>query len=179
MKNFFRKAFTRQLTAISMHPTSGQHGYSNPNPYTIFNATHDDDDTSTASTHHTMTTTTVPPVGSTIGGSTLTPEVTSALAQISHTQNALMMQMAALSVVPQQHPPNQITIPTGNQFSRGGGYRGQGGSGYHGQRGGTYGGHEDVDHLPRQRRIQTYLWSAVNLHHFLVEERNAGTTKSC
>ena len=32
-------------------------------------------------------------------------------------------------------------------------------------------GVEDVDHLPRRRRIQTYLRSAVNLHHFLVEEQ--------
>ena len=70
----------------------------------------------------------------------MSPEVALALAQISHTQNALMMQMAALSVVPPQQPPNLITIPTGNQFTCGGGYRGQGGSRYHGQRGGTYGG---------------------------------------
>jgi hypothetical protein len=95
-----------------MHPTLGQHGYANPNPYAIFNATHDDGDTSTASTHHTMATTTVPPVGSTIGGSTMSPEVASALAQISHTQNALMIQMAPLSVVPPQQPPTQINIPT-------------------------------------------------------------------
>ena len=140
MKNFFHEAFTRRLNAISMHPTSGQHGYANPNPYAIFDATHDDDDMSTASTHHTMATTTVPPVGSMIGGSAMSPEVALALAQISHTQNAVMMQMEALLVVPPQHPPNKIIIPTGNQFTRGRGYRGQGGSGYHGQRGGTYGG---------------------------------------
>jgi hypothetical protein len=85
MKTFFHEAFTRRLNAISMHPTSGQHGYSNANPYSIFNATHDDDDTSTASTHHTMATTTVPTVGSTLGGTTISPEVASALAQISHT----------------------------------------------------------------------------------------------
>ena len=82
-----------------MHPTAGQHGYSNPNPYAIFNATHDDDNTSTASTQHTMATTTVPPVGSTIGGTTIggtqmPPEVASVLAQLSHSQNVLMQQMA-------------------------------------------------------------------------------------
>ena len=91
MKTFFHKAFTRRLNAISMHPTSGQHGYVKPNPYAIFNTTHNNDDASTASTHHTMATTTVPPVGSTFRGSTMSPEVASALAQISHTQNALMM----------------------------------------------------------------------------------------
>ena len=48
--------------------------------------------------------------------------------------------MAALLVVPPQQPPNRITIPTGNQFTRGGGYRGQGGSGYRGQGGVAYGG---------------------------------------
>ena len=37
LKDFFHEAFTRRLNAISMHPTSGQHGYANPNPYTIFN----------------------------------------------------------------------------------------------------------------------------------------------
>ena len=66
MKNFFHEAFTCQLTAINMHPMAGQHGYSNPNPYAIFNATHNNNDTSSVSTHHTMATTTVPPVGSTI-----------------------------------------------------------------------------------------------------------------
>ena len=137
MKTFFHEAFTRQLNATSMHPTAGQHGYSNPNPYAIFNATHNDNDMSTTSNHHTMATTTIPPVRSMIGGSTMSPEVASALAQLSHTQNALMMQMAALLVVPPQQPPHLITIPTGNQFTRGGGYRGQGGSGYHGQRCGT------------------------------------------
>jgi hypothetical protein len=117
MKTFFHKAFTCRLKAISMHPTSGQHGYSNPNPYAIFNATHYNDDTSTASTHHTMETTTVPTVGSTLGGTPMSSEVASALAQISQTQNALMQQMAALSVVPQQNPPQQITIPTVNQIT--------------------------------------------------------------
>jgi hypothetical protein len=63
----------------------------------------------------------------------MSPDVALALAQISQTQNARMLQMAALSVVPPQQPPNLITIPTGNQFTCGGGYRGQGGSGYHGQ----------------------------------------------
>jgi hypothetical protein len=106
LKNFFHEAFTRRLNATSMHPTSVQHGYTNPNPYAIFNTTHDEDDTSTASTHHTIATTTVPTVGSTLGGSTMSPEVALALTQISHTQNALMLQMAALSVVPPQQPPN-------------------------------------------------------------------------
>ena len=97
-----------------------------------------EDDTSTASTHHTMATTTVPTVGSTLGGSTMSPEVALALTKISHTQNALMLQLAALSVVPPQKPPNQITITTGNQFTHGGGYHGQGGGAYRGQQGGTY-----------------------------------------
>ena len=70
----------------------------------------------------------------------MSPELASALAQISHTQNALMMQMAALSVVPPHQPPNQITIPTGNQFTCGGGYHGQSGSGYRGQGSVAYGG---------------------------------------
>ena len=139
-KNFFHEAFTIRLNTISMLPTSGQHGYANPNPYAIFNTTHDDDDTSTASNHHTIATTTVPTVGSTLGGTTMSPEVALALTQISHTQNALMMQMTALSHGPPPQSPNQITIPTINQFTRRGGYRGQGGGGYRGQTGGAYGG---------------------------------------
>ncbi len=130
MKTYFHGAFTRRLNAISMNPTSGQHGYANPNPYAIFNTTHDEDD-STTSTQHTLATTTVPPVGSTIGGSTMSPEVAAALTQLSNNQNALMTQMAALSV----RPPQQITIPTGQQFTQGSGYRGQGGG-----RGGRDGG---------------------------------------
>ena len=73
MKTFFHEAFTRRLNTISMHPTLGQNGCANPNPYAIFNATHNNDDTSTASTHHTMATTTVPLVRSTIRGSTMSP----------------------------------------------------------------------------------------------------------
>jgi hypothetical protein len=140
MKSFFHEAFTRRLNAISMNPTSGQHGYANPNPYSIFNTAHDEEDTSTASTQHTLATTTVPPVGTTIGGSTMTPEVAAMLTQLSNNQNALMTQMAALTVRPPQQPPQQINIPTGNQFTQGGGYCGQGGGGYRGQRGGRDGG---------------------------------------
>ena len=124
MKTYFHEAFTRRLTAISMNPTSGQHGYANPNPYAIFNTAHDKDDTSTTSTQHTLAITTVPPVGSTIGGSTMSPEVAAALTQLSNSQNALMMQMAALLVRPPQH----INIPTNQQFTQGGGYQGQGGA---------------------------------------------------
>jgi hypothetical protein len=130
MKIFFHEAFTRRLNAISMNPTPEQHGYTNPNPYSIFNTTHDEEDTSTAITQHTLETTTEPPVGSTIGGSTMTPEVAAALTQLSNNQNALMTQMAALSVRPPQQQPQQINIPTGYRFSQGGGYRGQGGVGY-------------------------------------------------
>jgi hypothetical protein len=140
MKFFFHEAFTRRLNAISMNPTSEQHGYTNPNPYSIFNTTQDKEDTSTAITQHTLETTTVPPVGSTIGGSTMTPEVAAALTQLSNNQNALMTQMAALSVRPPQQQPQQINIPTGYRFSQGGGYRGQGGGGYRGQRGECDGG---------------------------------------
>jgi hypothetical protein len=57
MKSFYHEAFTRQL--ISMNPASGQHGYTNPNPYAIFNTAHDEEDTSTASTNHTAATTVV------------------------------------------------------------------------------------------------------------------------
>jgi hypothetical protein len=139
MKNFFHEAFTRRLNAISMNPTSGQHGYTNPNPYSIFNTTHDDEDTSTASTTHTAATTMIPPVGGTIGGSTMTPEVATALAQLSHNQNTMLTQMAAMTIRTQQQPPQQITIP---QFTQGGGYRGHGGGGYRGQTGRSYGGRD-------------------------------------
>ncbi len=70
----------------------------------------------------------------------MTPEIATALAQLSHNRNALMTQTAALSVRPAQQPPQQITIPTGYQFTQGGGYHGQGAGGYRGQRGGRDGG---------------------------------------
>ena len=44
--------------------------------------------------------------------------------------------MAALSVVPPQQPPTQINIPTGHQFTRGGGFQGQGGRACGGRGGG-------------------------------------------
>ena len=113
MKSFFHEAFTCRLNAISVNPTSGQHGYTNPNPYSIFNTTHNEDDTSTASTQHTLATTTVPHFGSIIGGSTMTPEVAAMLTQLSNNQNAMTTQMAALLVMPTQQPPQHINIPMG------------------------------------------------------------------
>jgi hypothetical protein len=74
----------------------------------------------------------------------MTPEVATALAQLSHNQNAMMTQMAALTIRPPQQPPQQITIPqfTQSGFTQGGGYRGHGGGGYRGQTGRAYGGRE-------------------------------------
>jgi hypothetical protein len=53
----------------------------------------------------------------------MSPKVAAVLTQLSNNQNALMTQMAALS----GRPPQQINIPTGQQFTQGGGYRGQSG----------------------------------------------------
>ncbi len=66
----------------------------------------------------------------------MSPEVAAALNQLNDNQNALMTQMAALAV----QPPQQITVPTSQHFTQGGGYRGQGGGRYNEQRGGCNGG---------------------------------------
>ena len=66
----------------------------------------------------------------------MSPKMASALAQITEkiiqTQNALMLQMAALSIVPPQHSPNNIPIPTGNQFTCDNRYQRQRGDTYRG-----------------------------------------------
>jgi hypothetical protein len=150
LKTFFHTAFTRRLTAIALNPTSGQHGYANANPFSAFNIAHDTDSASTTSSHHTLTQTiaatgTVPTTDSTFASSFAAhtaPEVTSALAQLAANQNSLLLQMAALSVVPPPQPPIQhINIPT-QQFTRGGGGRGgqfRTNSGQNGGYGGGYG----------------------------------------
>jgi hypothetical protein len=77
-------------------------------------------------------------------GTTVAPEITSAIAQLAANQSAIMTQMAALTIAPPRPPIQQITIPT-QQFTAGGGGRGGGyrgnyyGGGYNGGRNNGYG----------------------------------------
>ena len=86
--------------------------------------------------------------GSTLGmGTTVAPEVSSAIAQLAANQTEMMRQMAALTIAPPP-PMQQITIPTqqftGRPGRRGGrGYNnasGYGGNKYTGGAGGRGGG---------------------------------------
>jgi hypothetical protein len=128
-----------------MNAKSGQHGYAGANPYGIFHAAHDDNDsTTTEGTTLTVAAPTVTLPGSTLGmGTTVSPEVSSAIAQLAANQAEMMRQMAALTIAPPP-PIQQITIPT-QQFTNGPGRRGGGGynnsSGYGGNNytGGTGG----------------------------------------
>jgi hypothetical protein len=99
---------------------------------------HDDDDSATTkgTTTTTIAAATVNLPGSTLGmGTTVAPEVANAIAQLAANQSAIMSQMAALTIAPARPPIQQITIPTTQQFTAGGG--GRGGGGY---RGNNYGG---------------------------------------
>jgi hypothetical protein len=138
LKTHFHTASTKRLNALSLNPTSGAFGYSNPNQFAAFAA--DDESTDTTSTSHTLANVTM----STIGTTTMSPKMLSALQQLAANQTAMMTQMAALTVAPPRRPPiNQIAVPTqqlpvmqpGIQFTQGtaGGY----GRGYGGR---TFGG---------------------------------------
>ena len=145
MRAFFHKKYTKRMTSINMNAKSGQHGYAGANNYGIFNTTHEDSDSTTTDGTTTIAAPTITLPGSTLGmGTTVAPEVASALAQLSANQTAMMSQMAALSITPQHPPIQQITIPT-HQFT--GGTGGRGGGGYHttynhngGYNGGGYNG---------------------------------------
>ena len=95
---------------------AGQHGYANPNQFSMLNLTQDDDSSTTSGTHHTIAAATVPTMDSTLGRTTvntMSPEVSAAFAQMAANQNSLMMQMQALSVIPPPPPPiHHINIPT-------------------------------------------------------------------
>ena len=147
MRAFFHKKYTKRMTEIMMSAGLGRHGYANANAYGAFNMGHNDDDS--ASTEGTTTTTiaaaTANLPGSTMGmGTTVAPEITSAIAQLAANQSAIMTQMAALTIAPPRPPIQQITIPT-QQFTAGGGGRGGGyrgnyyGGGYNGGRNNGYG----------------------------------------
>jgi hypothetical protein len=127
MRAFFHKKYTKRMTSISMNAKSGQHGYAGANPYGIFHTAHDDNDsTTTEGTTLTVAAPTVTLPGSTLGmGTTVSPEVSSAIAQLAANQAEMMRQMAALTIAPPP-PIQQITIPT-QQFANGPGRRGGGG----------------------------------------------------
>ena len=129
MKVFFQEAYTKRLNAISLSHTAGQQGYTNRNQFEIMANTMDDDNsTNSDGTQHTIAAATVNLPGSTLGGTTMCPVLSGAMAQLASNQAAMMTQMAALNIAPAQPPLQQIMFPqqqyTGGGRGGRGGYRG-------------------------------------------------------
>jgi hypothetical protein len=129
MKTYFQAAYTKRLNAISLSHTAGHQGYTNRNTWEIM-ATTIDDDASTNSdvSHHTIAAATVNLPDSTLGGTTVCPVLSGAMAQLASNQAQMMTQMAALHIAPAHPPMQQIMIPqqqyTGGGRGGRGGYRG-------------------------------------------------------
>jgi len=122
----------KALNAISLSNTAGKQGYTNRNPYEIMaNTIGDDASTNLDGTHNTIAAATVNLPDSTLGGTTVCPVLSGAMAQLASNQAAMMTQMAALHIAPAHPPMQQIMIPqqqyTGSR--RGGTGSGRGGRG--------------------------------------------------
>jgi len=129
MKAYFQEAYTKRLNAISLSQTAGQQGYTNRNSWEILgNTIGDDASTNSDGTHNTIAAATVNLPDSTLGGTTVCPVLSGAMAQLASNQAAMMTQMAALHIAPAHPPMQQIMIPqqqyTGGGRGGRGGYRG-------------------------------------------------------
>jgi hypothetical protein len=129
MKMYFQAAYSKRLNAISLSHTAGQQGYTNRNPYEIMAHTIGDDaSTNSDGTQNTIAAATGNLPDSTLGGTTVCPVLSGAMAQLASSQAAMMTQMAALHIAPAHPPMQQIMIPqqqyTGGGRGGRGGYRG-------------------------------------------------------
>jgi hypothetical protein len=111
----------------------------------------------------------------------MSPEVASALAQISHTENTLMMQMAALLVVPPQQPYLRETnsLVAADTVDRVTADTTDNDVVHKEDAEEVYAGVEDVDHSPRRHKMQYTSGRRSTCTTFWWRNRNAGTTKSC
>jgi hypothetical protein len=105
LKMFFHEAYGRRLTAIELHTTTGQTGYTNNTIYNTFEATDEDTDDNTVDTINTVpptaaaaTTTAVSTLHT--APSTMNADIAAAISQLSANQTAIMTQMAAMSFAP-------------------------------------------------------------------------------
>jgi hypothetical protein len=110
-------------------PHGGAAGVYIRNQYKIMaNTIGDDNSTNSDGTHNTIAAATVNLPDSTLGGTTVCPVLSGAMAQLASNQAAMMTQMAALHIAPAQPPMQQIMIPkqqyTGGGRGGRGGYRG-------------------------------------------------------
>jgi hypothetical protein len=153
LKTFIHATYSRCLTALALHSTSGQNGYANQTFYNVLEE--EDTDNNTITTIMQTAASTTATGGTTpSGGTAISAEVATAINQLSANQTAIMSQMAAttaqmaaLAVVPPLAqntrvyaqrkqfyvpPIQQVAVPMQQPFSAAGAYpAGQGG-----QRGG-------------------------------------------
>ena len=91
MKTYFQAAYTKRLNAISLSHTAGQQGSTNRNQYKIMaNTIGDDNSTNSDGTHNTIAAATVNLPDSTLGGTTVCPVLSGAMAQLASNQAAMM-----------------------------------------------------------------------------------------
>jgi hypothetical protein len=155
LKTFFHEAYGRRLTAIELHNTMGQNGYTNNTIYNAFEKGKEDTDDDMVDTIVTVpqAAATATMAGSSLGttpGSTVNVEIVAAISQLSVYQTAIMSQLAAMNFAPttaqdtrrtqhmfQAPPIQQLAIPVQQSFQQSafnGGRRGGRGLG-HGCRG--------------------------------------------
>ena len=175
LKTFIHEAYTRRLTALQLRNTTGTQGYVPNKAHNMYNVLDDgyDSDSGTDGTvatqvapvTQTAAMTTGSTLGNTYGGGTIPAEVSNAINQLAANQQAMLNQMAAMSLAnsapPQvaaafHVPPVQqvrvpaFAIPPPPTYSSGigihGGQGGRGGPTYspgvgiHGGQGGRGGG---------------------------------------
>jgi hypothetical protein len=119
LKTFIHEAYTRRLSAISLHDTAGSLGYvSNyANAFTIINPStgeETNDDNATTLTQTAVAATTGSTLGNTYGATgtsaSLPKEVTAAILQLMANQASMMQQFTAF-MVNNQPPPTHRNIP--------------------------------------------------------------------
>jgi hypothetical protein len=122
LKTFIHVAYSRRLSALALHSTSGQNGYANQMMYNVLEDRHDDD-----TDDDTVTTITQTDAGATggttpSGGTANSAAVATSFNQLLANQTAIMSQMAAataqmaaLSIVPPPAQNMRVYAPR-NQF---------------------------------------------------------------
>jgi hypothetical protein len=113
LKTFMHEAYGRRLTAMALHSTSGQNGYSNQMMYHVFDEEHGNE--SDKDTVMTITQTAAimaaPGSTSTSQGTAISAKVAAAINQLSANQTTMMAQMAAMTMAPLMVPQTRATVP--------------------------------------------------------------------
>ncbi len=113
LKTFMHEICGCRLTAMALHSTTDQNGYSNQTMYNVFakeNENESDDNTVTTITQ-TAALTATPSSTGTAKGTAVSAPVAAAINQLSNNQTTMMAQMALLTMAPPMAPHTQAFVP--------------------------------------------------------------------